>query len=115
MPGGQLIAVEGPKAAGKTTLMAVLADRLCDLPVSPVLTKEPTPAFDLDSEERLRGVELAAAIAQDRRRHVTEVVGPALAAGRIVICDRYLLSSLVFHSLDGVPHDVIEELNADRT
>lgn len=109
---GQLIAVEGPKAAGKTTLMNALARRLAPAG-GVVLTKEPTPAFDLTREQRMRGAELAVAIAEDRRQHVADVIGPALAAGCTIICDRYILSSYVFHTFDGVAEAVIEELNRD--
>jgi dTMP kinase len=76
-----------------------------------VVTKEPTPAFDLSNEEKLRGLALAKAIAEDRRRHVAEQIGPALEAGGAVICDRYILSSYAFHTADGVPAEVIDELN----
>ena len=42
--------------------------------------------------------------------------GPALAAGQIVICDRYLPASLVLQRIDGISWDVILQLNqgADR-
>jgi dTMP kinase len=94
-------------------MMAGLARRLSGAAsVDIVLTKEPTPAFDLSREQRLRGVELAAAIADDRRHHVNTVIAPALASGRTVVCDRYILSSYVFHTADGVPEKIIEELNS---
>ncbi|WP_067459697.1 dTMP kinase [Actinomadura macra] len=111
MFGGRFIALEGPKAAGKTTLITALADRLEGAAAAPVLTKEPTPTFDLSLEQRVQGVGLASAIAEDRRRHVADVIAPALARGRAVICDRYLLSSYVFHTADGVGESVIEQLN----
>ena len=110
--GGELIALEGPKAAGKTTLLTTLAEYLFRAP-QVVLTKEPTPAFDLGREQALRGLALAEAIAADRAQHVAEVIGPALDQGQTVICDRYILSSYVFHVLDGVPASVIAELNRD--
>lgn len=110
--GGELIALEGPKAAGKTRLLTTVAVLLA--PASQVvLTKEPTPAFDLRREQDLCGLALAEAIAADRARHVAEVIGPALAEGRTVICDRYILSSYVFHVPDGVPAAVVAELNSD--
>ncbi|MEK9901452.1 MAG: hypothetical protein VW516_11970 [Rhodospirillaceae bacterium] len=42
--------------------------------------------------------ELAIAFAHDRHRHLHEVVRPALAAGQVVICDRYMLSTLIYQS-----------------
>jgi dTMP kinase len=104
------VAIEGPKGVGKTSLCAVLSTRLDPLDQA-LLTKEPTSAFDLRKEQALRGVALAAAIAADRRMHVAEEIGPALAAGRPVVCDRYILSSYVFHTADGVPEMVVADLN----
>lgn len=94
---------------GKTSVCALLAKHAggCDV----VVTKEPTARFDLASEELLRGIELASAIAADRREHVAEVIEPALRSGRAVICDRYILSSLVFHTADGVSPEVVRALN----
>ncbi|MFI1951458.1 dTMP kinase [Streptomyces xinghaiensis] len=40
-----------------------------------------------------------------------EEVRPALARGEIVVCDRYVPSSLVLQVMDGVPRDVVWELN----
>ncbi|GLZ08764.1 hypothetical protein Acsp03_62300 [Actinomadura sp. NBRC 104412] len=107
---GKLIALEGPKAAGKSLLLTAVAARLPH-PPRLVLTKEPTPAFDLRREQELQGQALAEAIASDRARHVAEVIAPALKAGRAVICDRYILSSYVFHVPDGVAPEVIARLN----
>jgi dTMP kinase len=108
----QFVALEGPKGAGKTTLCAALAARLSPrMHTRLVLTKEPTPAFDLRSEQALRGIDLARAIAADRRAHVAGVIGPALAGGRPVLCDRYILSSYVFHVGDGVAPSAITALN----
>jgi dTMP kinase len=59
----------------------------------------------------LRGVALAKAIAADRRAHVTGMLAPALAGGKLVVCDRYLLSSYVFHPGDGMPSALVTELN----
>jgi dTMP kinase len=109
---GELIALEGPKAAGKTRLLTAVA-ALLPRDSQLVLTKEPTPAFDLRREQHLHGLALAEAIAADRAQHVAEVIGPALAEGRMVICDRYILSSYVFHVPDGVPAAVVAELNRE--
>jgi dTMP kinase len=108
----QFVAVEGPKGVGKTALCAALAARLrAHERHQVVITKEPTPAFDLRNEQNLRGIDLAKAIAADRQAHVAAVIAPVLAAGRPVICDRYILSSYVFHANDGVEASTITELN----
>lgn len=106
---GMLIAIEGPKAAGKSSLIERLRENEgCR---DWVFTKEPTAAFNLDNEQAYSGAELAALIRSDRARHVDEVIAPALASGRVVITDRYVLSGLVFQSIDGVP---IDDLIADN-
>ena len=112
MAAGRFVALEGPKGVGKTALCAALAARLGPRQQAQVvITKEPTPGFNLQNEQNLRGVALAEAIAADRRTHVAEVVTPALVAGKLVVCDRYILSSYVFHTADSVPASVITELN----
>jgi dTMP kinase len=109
---GTFLAVEGPKGAGKSTLVTALRQRLAgELAGHVVLTKEPTPGFDLGQETHLLGADLARAIAQDRAQHVASVIQPALNSGKNVVCDRYILSSLVFHSADGVPPQEIWRLN----
>jgi dTMP kinase len=111
---GQLIALEGPKGCGKTLLISALDDRLAEdsRQMGTVITKEPTPRFDLSNEQRLCGAALALAITEDRRRHVAEVIGPALDAGSTVVCDRYILSSFAFQTFDGVPESVVARLNS---
>ena len=108
-----LIALEGPKAAGKTTICNLLSQRLVsdDQQDRVVLTKEPTAGFNLAQETRLTGLSLARAIADDRATHLREVIAPALVADKVVICDRYILSSLVFHGADGVATEQIWQLN----
>lgn len=56
---GELIALEGPKAAGKSTLLAALAELLPPA-ARVVLTKEPTDRFDLSQEQRSHGLALSA-------------------------------------------------------
>jgi dTMP kinase len=108
----QFVALEGPKGVGKTALCAALAARLSPRERNQVIiTKEPTPAFDLDNQQYLRGSDLVQAIAADRQAHVAAVITPALAAGRRVVCDRYVLSSYVFHVGDGVDVSTVTDLN----
>lgn len=109
---GIFLVLEGPKGVGKTTIASTLHQRLASLgDENVVVTKEPTPGFDLQQETHLLGVELAWAIARDRTVHVEEIIKPALSAGKTVVCDRYILSSLVFHSADGVSVEEIWQLN----
>jgi len=117
---GLFIAIDGPSGIGKSTITGLLADVLSahNLPV--LATKEPT-ATPLGSLARFgtddyRGLSLACLVAADRYQHLEQEIRPALRAGRIVICDRYVASSLVLQGLDGVPADFVWQLNqhADR-
>ncbi|MEU7525976.1 hypothetical protein AB0A74_09600 [Saccharothrix sp. NPDC042600] len=107
---GLLVAIEGPKYVGKSTVIAQLRSRSADTH-DWVFTKEPTDAFDLGNEQNYRGADLARLIADDRARHIRDVIEPALQRGQVVITDRYVLSSFVFHCLDGVPVEVVADLN----
>lgn len=97
---GRLIAFEGGEACGKSTQAALLAERL-----GAVLTREPGGTA---AGERVRDLLLdggvvgldpraeALLMAAARAQHVAEVVGPALAAGRDVVTDRFSHSSLAY-------------------
>jgi dTMP kinase len=108
---GTLVAIEGPKYVGKTTLVTHLQARGFETRHW-LFTKEPTASFDLGNEEKHVGVDLATLIVDDRSSHVRDVIQPALDEGLVVVTDRYVLSSFVFHCLDGVCVETVVELNA---
>lgn len=105
---GLLIALEGGEGSGKSTQAARLATRL-----GAVLTREPGGT---ELGERVRSLLLdpdgipistraeALLMAAARAQHVEEVIRPALDAGRVVVTDRYIASSLAYqghgHGLD---------------
>ena len=94
------ITFEGIDGSGKTTQLRRVAERLND----PLTTKEPggTPTADrirailLESSSKLDPVAEVLLFAASRHQHVVEVIRPALAAGRTVLCDRYTDSTLAF-------------------
>ncbi len=118
---GLFIAFEGGDGSGKSTQLSLLREHLEGLGLSVVVTREPggtaigerireillDPASS-DMSDRAEALLYAAARAQ----HVAEVIEPALAAGRIVLCDRFIDSSIVYQ---GAGRDLgewrIEELN----
>jgi dTMP kinase len=55
---------------------------------------------------------LACLVAGDRHHHLAAEILPALHAGKVVICDRYLPSSLVLQGIDGIESDTVWRLNA---
>jgi dTMP kinase len=97
---GSYIAFEGAEGCGKSTHAARLADEL-----GAVLTREQggTPigalvrAIVLDPANTALDVRAEALLnAADRAQHLTEVVGPALTAGRHVVSDRSVYSTLAY-------------------
>jgi dTMP kinase len=114
---GRLIVVEGPDGVGKTTITQALAERLIQRVGYPVhMTTEPT-STDLgqllrSSEGSIKGRAFALAIAADRTAHVEDEIAPLLAAGQLVISDRYLQSSLVLQRIDGLKLDEIWAYNS---
>ena len=99
------ITLEGPEGSGKTTAVKAAVTKLQELGYQVVQTREPggTPIA-----EQIRNVILdkantkmdprteALLYAASRRQHLVEKVWPAIKEGKIVICDRYLDSSLAY-------------------
>lgn len=105
MNNGMFITVEGPEGAGKTTIINMLANRL-EAEVYQVLqTREPG---GIEIAEQIRGVILdknntkmdprteALLYAAARRQHLVEKVKPALEKGYVILCDRFIDSSLAY-------------------
>jgi dTMP kinase len=113
---GVLAAIDGPGGAGKSTLLRALAARLEQRGVPVLATAEPSQgAIGRLARSRTRefsGLTLACLVAADRYHHLDAEVRPALAEGRLVLCDRYTLSSLVLQAgIDGVPEPFVRALN----
>lgn len=103
---GFFVAIDGPSGIGKSTVTGVLARQLAARGLAVLATKEPTttPLGSLTrfGTDEYRGLTLACLIAADRYQHLEHEIQPALAAGKVIVCDRYLASSLVLQGLDGV-------------
>jgi dTMP kinase len=113
---GLFVTIDGPSGIGKSTVVAVLADRLVARGRCVLATKEPT-ATPLGSLTRFgtddyQGLALACLVAADRYQHLGQEIRPAMAAGKLVLCDRYIASSLVLQRLDGVAPEYLWQLNA---
>jgi dTMP kinase len=98
MPAGLFITLEGLDGSGKTTQLKRLAVWLQKRGMQPVVTRQPggTPTGDRIRELLLdsRSASLApmaemALMFADRAQAIAEVINPALAAGKIVLCDRF--------------------------
>ncbi|MVX65795.1 dTMP kinase [Clostridium chromiireducens] len=113
---GILIAVDGPNGAGKTTIIKELHNRLNSTGYKLEITKEPSYSklgqFLRKESEKLSGNALACLVAADRYQHLINEIIPALQEGKIVLCDRYVLSSFIFQGMDGVEYKFINDLNS---
>jgi dTMP kinase len=116
------VTFEGPDGAGKSTQVSLTASRLENAGCQIVVTREPggTPLG-----ERVRSVLLdpgespmvpraeALLMTAARAQHVSEVIEPALNRGAIVLCDRFVDSTLAYQGAGrGLP---IEELRSLQT
>ncbi len=102
---GYFITLEGPDGSGKTTVADAVVDRLNKQGIEVVHTREPG---GIDIAEQIRNVILdpkntamdakteALLYAASRRQHLVEKVFPAVKAGKIVICERFVDSSLAY-------------------
>lgn len=102
---GYFITSEGPEGAGKTTVMQLLGNKLKDEGYQIVMTREPGGVMIsekirniiLDNEHTMMERRTEALLyAAARRQHLVEIVQPAIEAGAIVICDRFIDSSLAY-------------------
>ncbi|MRI68338.1 dTMP kinase [Gracilibacillus thailandensis] len=99
------ITFEGGEGAGKTTIINRLAQRLTEDGHQVIQTREPG---GIPIAERIRDIILdtkntmmdarteALLYAAARRQHLVEIVEPALKEGKIVLCDRFVDSSLAY-------------------
>ena len=99
------ITIEGPEGSGKTTAVDTAVKELEKMGYQIVRTREPggTPIAEqirnviLDKNNTAMDQRTEALLyAASRRQHLVEKVWPALREGKIVICDRYLDSSLAY-------------------
>ncbi|MGG0719508.1 dTMP kinase [Robertmurraya massiliosenegalensis] len=105
MTRGLFITLEGPEGAGKTTILNRLAERFQKEGIKVLHTREPG---GIEIAEQIRKVILdksntamdsrteALLYAAARRQHLVEKVQPALEEGYVVLCDRFVDSSLAY-------------------
>lgn len=102
---GLFITFEGPEGAGKSTIIKRIQVDLVKRGLSVILTREPG---GIEIAEKIRSIILdknhtmmdgrteALLYAAARRQHLIEKVIPALKSGQIVLCDRFIDSSLAY-------------------
>lgn len=118
---GYFVTFEGVEGCGKTTQIRLLSEFLSNCGMRTVLTREPggCPIADkirtilLDAGNRaLSPLAELMLYAAARAQHVTEVIAPALEAGKIVLCDRFSDATVAYQSFGrGIDRAVIDTLN----
>ncbi|WP_096203272.1 dTMP kinase [Bacillus sp. FJAT-45350] len=105
MGNGMFITVEGGEGAGKSTVLVKIKEYLEELGLDVLVTREPG---GIEIAEKIREVILdethtamdgkteALLYAAARRQHLVEKVIPAINQGKIVLCDRFIDSSLAY-------------------
>ncbi len=121
MKRGRLIALEGPDGSGKSTQIELLEKHLNQLGYEVVRTREPGGT---EISEKIREIILdndnsnmshmceALLYAASRAQLVNEVIKPALNDGKMVICDRFVYSSMVYQGTGrGLGMERIKSIN----
>lgn len=119
---GKFITFEGCEGSGKSTQLKLLSEYLKTVGVDFIMTREPGGG---EISEEIRKIILNGAYtemcgeceallyAAARIQHLHEIVAPALDAGKLVICDRYVDSSFAYQGYArGLGMDFIENINS---
>lgn len=115
---GKFISIEGVDGCGKSTHVKLLARWLRSHGHRVIITDEPTnDTIGRVIKRILRGklkLPIAAEallFAADRVQHISDVIEPALKAGKVVLNERYVCSSLAYQSARGLPTNWISSIN----
>ena len=102
MPRGLFIVIEGIDGTGKSTQARRLGEWLASQGREVVLSREPTAGpwgqkvRESAATGRLSREDELEYFLNDRREHVAELIAPSLAAGKIVVLDRYYFSTMAY-------------------
>lgn len=118
MTPGKLIALEGPDGCGKSTHAKLLAEWLGSEGHEVEVTVEPTKGplgrilrRSLNGKLTIPLEAEALIFAGDRSIHVDEVIKPAINAGKIVITERYIHSSIAYQTARGLSSKWVKIIN----
>ena len=111
------IVLDGPDATGTTTHAKLLAERLEKEGRDVLQTSEPTDGpIGIKIRDYLKSgaidpLELQMLFTSDREWHVQNVIEPALADGKIVVCDRYWHSTTVYAEAQNIDATELKKIN----
>lgn len=118
---GYFVTLEGGEGSGKSTQLGLLEDYLSKGGYDVIFTREPggTPISEEIRKILLGGENTemcdeteALLFAAARVQHIKEKILPAVAAGKTVVCDRYVHSSLVYQGYARGLGDFVEKVNS---
>lgn len=122
MSRGRFITLEGGEGAGKSTQVSALAEALRQSGIDVLVTREPGGSEGAEKirelllagpEERWGARAEALLFAAARADHVEKTIAPALEAGRWVLSDRFVDSSLAYQGgAGGLGIEAVREINA---
>ena len=121
---GLFITFEGPDGSGKTTQIKMLAQHCAERGFDVVLTREPggTPISEkirniiLDPGNiEMAGTTEALLYAASRAQHVSQLIIPSIEQGRIVLCDRFVDSSIAYQGFARGLGDGVRVINEFAT
>jgi len=121
---GTFITLEGPEGAGKTTQLKILSKLLETLGHKHIVTRDPGGTslgkqirrILLNPDTPVEPVTELLLYEADRAQHVAEIIVPALKEGYLVLCDRYIDSTLAYQGYArGLDFALINELNRIAT
>lgn len=119
MQPGLFIVIEGIDGTGKSTQAKRLAQWFSDHGRDVVLDREPTDRpwgkklRESAATGRLSADEELQCFINDRKQHVEELISPSLAAGKVVILDRYYFSNMAYQGARGFDPDEIRRTNEE--
>lgn len=119
MEKGIFIVIEGIDGTGKSTQARRLGEWFIARGREVVLSREPTDQpwgkklRESAATGRLSPEDELQYFLKDRRQHVEELISPALAAGKVVILDRYYFSSMAYQGSRGFDPAEIRRLNEE--
>lgn len=112
---GRFVTIDGAGGVGKSTTVKATVEYLRKAGVPAYGASQPSNTMVGSCirahADTYTGIALACLVAGDRHHQQNAEIKPKLAAGKVVVCDRYLPSSLVLQVIDGVPAERIWQLN----
>lgn len=119
---GYFITFEGGEGTGKSTQSRLLVDKLKKMGKDCILTREPGGSIGAEQirellvkgkSSRWDGITETLLFMAARRNHLTQTIWPAMQEGKVVICDRFLDSTIAYQGYGyGKKQDTIDNIQS---